>query len=40
MSHTGRNRVNQPHWQDEWLLSVTQALAMLTSSVLLRWIVP
>ena len=39
MSHVGRYRVGQPRWQDEWLLSVTQALAMLTFSVLLRWIV-
>jgi hypothetical protein len=42
MSHTGRYRVGRnrvQRWHDEWLLSVTQALAMLTLSVLLRWIV-
>lgn len=39
MSHAGRTRVTQPRWHDEWLMSVTQALAMLTFSVLLRWIV-
>lgn len=39
MSHADRYRVTQSRWRDEWLLSVTQALAMLTFSVLLRWIV-
>lgn len=37
MSHAGRNCVRR--WHDEWLLSVTQALAMLTFSVLIRWMV-
>jgi hypothetical protein len=39
MSHTDRYRRDHARWHDEWLLSVTQALAMLTLSVLLRWIV-
>jgi hypothetical protein len=39
MAHAGRYRVPQPRWQDEWLKSVTQALAVLTFSVLLRWVV-
>ena len=39
MTHADRYRVPQPRWHDEWLMSVTQALAVLTFSVLLRWIV-
>ena len=39
MLHTGRYRVDQSRWHKEWLLSVGQALAMLTFSVLIRWIV-
>lgn len=39
MSHTGRYRVNPSRWHEEWLLSVTQALAMLTLSVFIRWLV-
>lgn len=37
MSNAGRSRMDQSRWYDEWLLSVTQALAMLTFSVVLRW---
>jgi hypothetical protein len=39
MSHAGRNRVNQSRWQDQWLLSAPQALAMLTFSISFRRIV-
>jgi hypothetical protein len=39
MLHPGRYCVDQSRWHNEWLLSVAQAFAMLTFSVLLRWIV-
>jgi len=39
MSNASRYRVDQSRWYEEWLLSVTQALAMLTFSVVIRWIV-
>ena len=39
MSNEGPYRVDSSHWQDEWLLSVTQALAMLAFSVVIRWLV-
>lgn len=39
MSKARRYRGNHSRWYEEWLLSVTQALAMLTVSVVIRWIV-
>lgn len=39
MSRTGRYRADQSRWHEEWLPSVAQALAMLTFSVFIRWIV-
>lgn len=39
MSHADRYRVNESRWHNEWLLSVAQGLAMLTLSVLIRWMV-
>jgi len=37
MSNAGRYREHPSRWYDEWLLSVTQALAMLAFSVFIRW---
>jgi len=39
MSNASRYRVKQSRSYDEWLLSVAQALAMLTFSVVIRWMV-
>ncbi|MBP6768157.1 MAG: hypothetical protein KA171_10270 [Reyranella sp.] len=39
MSNASRYRVNQSRSYDEWLLSVAQALAMLTFSLVIRWMV-
>lgn len=39
MSNAGRYRVDQSRWYEEWLVSVTQALAMLAFSVIIRWMV-
>jgi len=39
MSNAHRYRGNRSRWHEKWLLSVTQALAMLTFSVFIRWMV-
>ena len=39
MSHVNRHRLGSPRWHEEWLLSVTQALAMLAFSIFIRWLV-
>jgi hypothetical protein len=39
MSNAGRSREHPSRWYEVWLLSVTQALAMLALSVVLRWMV-
>ncbi len=39
MSHADRYRVGPSRWHEEWLQSVAQALAMLTFSVCIRWLV-
>ena len=39
MSHANRYRVDPSRWQEEWLVSFTQALAMLTFSIFIRWLV-